>query len=282
LTDLKEDAARMNSKETRREQRISIESVNLPLLGTRDEDHSPFQYLITDISSHGVGIAIPKWLVKRERLCEEEVINLHVPFRIQNNTYFQGRVVWTRWDEDLQAQRCGLHIEGRKANEQPVFIGLDTFRIGMDLCDCASIEHLLLKTIKDSVLLKKGVLIYLNHLIPYFSRISNYPSKSYSQLKELILEDLTKQVEDHRQKLQELQLEIETHADFQSDLAKYLELEPLREMMESEIHMGILETTFESNYAMQYLYAIKALEKKLYSNYNTLVLLYIQSLYQNI
>jgi len=268
----------MSSVEPRREPRKAIESVNLPFLGTRAEDHSSFQYLITDISPQGVGIAIPRWLVKRERLHENEVINLHVPFRITGNTYFQGRIVWTRWDEALQAQLCGLAMINAKVIAGPLFICLDTFNIGADHCGCVDIDNLLLKTVKDSVLLKKGVLIYLNHLIPYFSRTSNYPANSYGQLKELILEDLTQKVEEHRQKLLLLQEEIRLHADYQSNLAKYLELEPLRETMESEIHMGVLATALQSPFALQYLYAIKELENKLYSNYNTIVLIYIQSL----
>lgn len=268
----------MSAAEPRREPRKAIETVNLPFLATRAEDHSSFQYLITDISPQGVGIAIPRWLVKRERLHDNEVINLHVPFRIEGNTYFQGRIVWTRWDEALQAQLCGLAMINRKVIAEPLFICLDTFNIGADHCDCAEIDNLLLRTVKDSVLLKKGVLIYLNHLIPYFSRTSNYPAGSYGQLKELILEDLTRTVEEHRRKLLLLQEEIQRHHDYQSNLAKYLELEPLREIMESELHMGVLEAAFQSPVALQYLYAIKELEKKLYSNYNTVVLLYIQSL----
>lgn len=268
----------MSSVEPRREPRRPIETVNLPFLGTRAEDHSSFQYLITDISPQGVGIAIPRWVVKKERLHEGQVIDLHVPFRIEGNTYFQGRIVWTRWDQDLQAQICGLAMINRKVIAEPLFICLDTFNIGVDHCNCAGIDKLLLRIIKDSVLLKKGVLIYLRHLIPYFSRISNYPANSYGQLKELILEDLVGNVAEHRRKLLLLQEEIQQHDDFQNNLSKYLELEPLREIIESEIHMGILEATFESPSALQYLRAIKELEKKLYSNYNTVVLLYIQSL----
>ena len=55
-------------------------------------------------------------------------------------------------------------------------------------------------------------------------------------------------------------------------------MEDLREIIESEIYIEIIKITFESDAALQYLLAIKELEKKLYYNYNTIVMIYIQSL----
>lgn len=41
-------------KEDHKEQRFMVDSIILPFLGTRVEDHVCFQYLLVDISYHGI------------------------------------------------------------------------------------------------------------------------------------------------------------------------------------------------------------------------------------
>jgi hypothetical protein len=265
--------------EKRVARRIIIDSILFPFLASREEDHACFQYLILDISLHGLKIAIPKWLVSREVLKEEELINLHLPFQLDKESFDQGKIVWARWDDEMQAQVCGVQVQKKPCAHYPIFVSFETKKISIDLGDFFSSERLLLlKLLKDAFLLKRGVLIYLNHLIPYFSRITEYPSKDYALLKEFFLDDVRNKVEKNQKKLEQLYEESREERSYQTQLAQHLDLEELRMLVESEIYMEVLKSAFETDSVMPYLRAIKKLEKKLYYNYNTIVMLYIRSL----
>jgi len=83
---------------------------------------------------------------------------------------------------------------------------------------------------------------------------------------------------DHKNKLDELyNIFRKAHGNYR-EIARHLNLEDLRDIIESEIYIEVIKITFESEVALQYLLAIKELEKKLYYNYNTIVLIYIESL----
>ncbi|MBF0100451.1 MAG: PilZ domain-containing protein [Desulfobacterales bacterium] len=265
-------------QEYRREHRKEIGSVLLPFLSTRQDNHECFEYLIIDISSNGLKISIPKWLVGKDRLEKDDLINLHIPFRLQDETYNQGKVAWIKWDDKTQGQVCGIHIEHRMPFYETIYISLETSQIVVTLKDFNSIEDALLKILKDMGLLKKGVLIYLNHIIPYFSRITRYSSGDYRNLKNIYLDDIIGRVENNYHVLEKLYQQAQQLQGSKKQLPEYIDLEELRENVESEINLDILKTTFSNDSIMPYLDAIKVLEKKQYLNYNTLVMLYLQSL----
>lgn len=264
--------------EKRRDERIPIDSILFPFLGSREEDHVCFEYLPLNISLHGLCITIPQWLVSREHLEVNDLIHLHIPLQLDRGHFDMGEIVWTRWDEASQAQVCGIRLGRQTVVQHPVWISLESRDIRLYFRDFASAEDVLLSVLKELFLLKKGVLIYLNHLIPYFSRIGKYPSEDYPMLKEVFLEDVRSRVKDHQEKLEALYDEICQMRPSQSDMARNLDLEGLRALVESELYMEILKATFESETALRYLRSIKDLEEKLYFNYNIIVLLYIRSL----
>lgn len=267
----------MDVQERRRDRRIPLDSVLLPFLGSREEDQACFEYLPLDISLHGLGIAIPQWVVNREKLREGDLINLNVPFELQGQTFRQGKIVWTRWDDSMQAQVSGIYLEKQMPPNYPIYFSFETSKVVLTSKEI-SMEDLLLRVLKDSMLLKKGVSIYFKHLIPYFSRITGYPSKDYSTLKEIFLNDIKIRIMEHKDRLDELyQIFSKTNGNYGA-IAKHLNLEDLRDMIESEIYLEVIKITFESDAALQYLLAIKELEKKLYYNYNAIVMIYIQSL----
>jgi hypothetical protein len=267
----------MDYQERRRDRRIPLDSVLLPFLGSREEDQVCFEYLPIDVSLHGLGIAIPHWLVNRERLQKGDLINLNVPFALEGKTFHQGRIAWTRWDEALQGQASGLSLEKEMPPNYPISFSLETSGVVLASPD-VSIADLLLRVLKDSMLLKKGIAIYFNHLIPYFSRITAYPTEDYSTLKEIFLDDIKNKLIDHKDKLDKIYQIFNNGNNNYKEIARHLNLEDLRAIVESEIYIDVLNITFESDAALQYLLAIKELEKKLYYNYNTIVLIYIESL----
>ena len=128
----------MGFQEKRRDPRLPLDSVLLPFLGSREEDHVCFEYLPLDLSLHGIGIAIPNWLVNRERLQTGDLINLNVPFALQGKTFHQGKVAWTRWDDVMQAQLSGLSLEKEKPPNYPLYFSLETSRVVFSSPDISS------------------------------------------------------------------------------------------------------------------------------------------------
>ncbi len=264
--------------EKRKEKRLDISSVNLPFLGTRGEDNSCFQYVILDISSGGIGFVIPSWVVSRENIRTNDIVNFHLPLKIKDKFYNQGVILWTKWDDGMQGEVCGARLSSTEHPPYPVFISVESGFVSIDLDDFHVKDNLLCRVLKDTTFLKKGVDIYLGHLIPFFSRISMYPQKEYPMLKESILTDIHERVKEHCGKLESLYTKIEKEMLPQSDIARFIDLEELRAIIESEIYIEIFRTTFPNESVMSYLNAIKDLERRLYFNYNTIVMLYVHSL----
>lgn len=268
----------ISDQERRKEERLDIRSVNLPFLGSRDKDYSSFQYLIVDLSRTGIGFAIPNWVVNRELLKNGDTINFNLPIYIEGFYYKQGEVLWTRWDEGIKAQLSGASLVNTGAAAYPVRISLDADSVSVSLDDFAVKESMLYRVLKDTAFLKKGVEIYIGHLIPFFSRIAKYPPKEYPQLKEFLLSDVKERVRDHFEKLENLSMTIKAEKPAQIDIAKYIDLEELRTIVDSEIYVDIFKAAFSDSSIEPYLKAIKDLEQRLFYNYNIVVLLYLHSL----
>lgn len=264
--------------EKRREERLAISSINLPFLGSRDEDQACFQYIIMDISKSGLKFAIPRWLVNRERVKKGDRINFHLPLNIGKNFYDQGVIVWTEWDDSIDGEICGTVLENTTQSPYPVFISLEAASIAASFDDFTFKDDLLCGVMKDTALLKQGVAIYLGHLIPFFSRISMYPQEEYPKLKESFLVDVRDRAIENHARLESLSKTIKGQMKSYSEMAKFVDLEELRAMIESEIYVEIFKIVFQSESIMPYLNAIKELEKRLYFNYNTIVMLYIHAL----
>jgi hypothetical protein len=264
--------------ERRREERLSISSINLPFLGSREEDQACFQYIIMDISKSGLKFAIPRWLVNRESLKKGDRINFHLPLNIGKNFYNQGVIVWTAWDDSIDGETCGAILENTTQSPYPVFISLEEASISVSFDDFTFKYNLFCGVMKDTALLKQGVAIYLGHLIPFFSRISMYPQEEYPKLKESFLTDVRDRAIENHAKLESLSRTIKDQMKSYSEIPKFVDLEGLRAMIESEIYVEIFRIAFQSESIMPYLNAIKELEKRLYFNYNTIVMLYVHAL----
>lgn len=268
----------MPSEDQRRERRYEFSSIVLPFLGSREDDHLCFEYLPTDISLHGLKIAIPQWVVSREKLREDDEVNLHVPFQLGQVNFSRGKVAWSRWDDSLHAQVCGVHLEKTVPLHCPVFIAFDTREVGIDLQDFKSENDLALRILKDSLLLKRGVLVYLKHLVPYFSRVTLYPTQEYPLLKKFLLDDVNNRIKENIGRLEALYEKAGAELSAGAEIPVFLNLEDLRSMVESEIYLELFKVTFATETIVPFLSAIKELEKKLYANYNTMVMLYIKSM----
>ena len=256
---------------------MPIESLTLPFLGTRVSDHQAFQYIIMDTSQKGAGIAIPQWVVAREKLNSGERLNLHLPFKFNQESYNQGTVAWERWQEDIQAQRLGVQLDQKVPEYYPVLIDLKSGDLQVDLSEFESGGELLVKIIKDAYLLKRGVKVYYSHLVPYLSRVAGVSAKQFSELKSVLLDDIGHRIEANLQGLGQLYRQAGETDLSGGKAAAFLDLEQLRVLVESEFYTGLFNVALPGELVGQYVGAIKVLEQRLFYSYNTAVMLYIRS-----
>lgn len=265
-------------QEQRGENRIAIDSIILPFLGSLASNQATFEYLLHNLSPSGACIMIPRWVVRREHLHRGDNLELHAPFRYHGSFYTKGRVIWTRWDESSDCQVCGITMTEAPPPYYPVFISLQAAKVSIDLQDFDSSGRLLYLLLKDAHLLKRGTLIYLKHLVPFFYRVGEYPSSEYEALKDTILDDIRGRVDAQARLLADHQTVASRDGWRLVDLPRVLDLNIFRSAVESEMQRDLLLTVFQVDTVRFYLDAIQELEKKLYHTFNTLMMLYMQAL----
>ncbi len=264
--------------DVRVEPRSAFESLMFPFLGSRFVDHATFEYLPMDISFRGLKIAIPRWVVNREVLKVGEWIHLHLPFRFAERAYTEGEVRWARWDEKVQSEIYGIRMARPKAIFYPLYIHTDTRSIRLELGDHDSKEALLISLFKDAVLLKKGILIYLNHLVPFFSRLAERSRDDYDRLKGVLFEDIRKRVTEHLSWIEGQYRQVREQGEPVRTILETIDFNQFREAVCSEIQAEVLKTALGTEDIVPYLDAIQSLEKKMYTNYNAAVILLLYSL----
>lgn len=268
----------MTTYDARHEQRLPVETAILPFLGSRDADYQPFQYIIQDFSQNGVRIAIPSWVQSRERLYTDDQVNLHLPYKFKNQSRNQGKVAWEKWENSENAQVCGIALDTYFPETYPVFISLDTKEVIVDLAHFSSLEKLILLVLKDCVLLKKGILIYLEHLSSYFTRVSTFKREEYALFRQTVINDIKAGLEKNLAYLNEIYTEALNMEGEKGDILGLLDIDELRKSIESELYIELFTSVLSFEIVNKYLTALKVLEKKSYNNYNTLAMLYLQSL----
>lgn len=263
------------SESRRREKRLDVESVVLPFLGSRADDYQTFEYLLEDVSPGGVGLTLPRWLSSRELLRQDQRVHLHLPFELGGRLLQSGTVTWARWSEEQEAQLAGVVLDTAAPTLYPVFVSMDTRQISIDLAGFSGLDHILGRVLKDSVLLKRGILVYLRHLTAYFSRVCDLEREEYALFRESIISEVRQNVQAHQEVLSGLLLQAEDNGEL---ALQRLDLDELRRAMDPELYIDMFSAALGDETVGLFLRAVKELERKLLSNYNTCVLLYINSL----
>ena len=186
--------------------------------------------------------------------------------------------MWNTWDEEVQGQLYGIQMEHPENILHPLHIRSDTYSINVDLSKFKSTGRLLESLLKDAVMLKKGILIYLNHLIPYFSRLGGRSTQDYDQLKSVLFEDMKHLVITNLKHMETLYDQAKADRGNEGIVLHTLNLDQLREAVRSEISMDTLEVALNTDAVIPYISAIKTLEEKQYTNYNAMVMLYIHKI----
>lgn len=260
-------------------------NIKFPFLGSLD-DGETFEYVLWSMHSDNIEIAILNWLVSRTKLHVDDQVDLYIPQILSEQYQFRKNVsgiitaIYPHEEMEGEIYRVAIDkLEGEYSTEE----------YATQLPVEGTPTDLLVQLVKDSMILKEGILVYLKHLIPYFSRIVSYSGKEYIRIKQHFLLDVKKHITANVEKLNELHKTLRSKLTGVDEIPIYIDLEHLREIFESEISMGLFQVVFaedsrtlspkDKNYGfLMYIHAIKNLEKRLYSNYNQIVLLYLKSL----
>lgn len=273
-----------------------IDALRFPFLGER-EDGDPFEYLLLSVSQESANIAVFNWMVNHVKLDLKEKVNLFIPslltpvYQLRNNA--SGIINSVKKDHEEGAYFYEILLE-----KKIPFSANSSQELAKSLSSESSLLLMLIQLIKDTLILKQGIIVYLKHLAPYFSRIVNYSHKDYADLKKFFFDDLENKVQANEKELLSLYDSLKLLKD-PKEIPIAINLEYLRESVESEMDLDLFLMAFsklESReqlmallkdpsyqdqlklkyYHMNYLFAIKTLEKRLYSNYNQIVLIYLK------
>jgi hypothetical protein len=192
--------------------------------------------------------------------------------------YNIGTVVWCKFDPEIQSQVCGISITKRAASYYPVVIDFEMNSVGIDITQFKSSQTLSLQVIKDSILLKRGVLIYLRHIGSLLQRMADISTIDARQLKEILFTDVQERVGLQISELESVYQKSKEAVCSIDSVEACFNLEDLRATIEPNIDVAIWKSAFGQGNMIEYLKAIATIEKRLFYNYNTLVLLYISTL----
>ena len=259
-------------KDQRREARISLSTVSLPFLGIRDAEHLTFEYFLLDASPSGIQLSIPEWVSAWNKLKTEDEITLFLPLKVGGATLNKGRILWLKRDEETREQNCGAQMDGgSRPGAGNFFLESDGTIRWQGSSPHQGFKDYIATLLKDSSLLKKNILIYLSHLVPYFSRIVKDRDR-YPEIRDLIFDDIRRQVEEHHLRLKELAGKVSQARDVLSGFSEIGDFANLRRLMDSELDKNLFRMIFEKETVLWYLEEIKQLENRLYFNFNSLVL----------
>ncbi len=264
-----------NAFRDRVETRTPVESIVMPFLGSRVADSSPFQYLVQDLSPHGAKILLPRWVIKRENLRVGDLIDFHLPFIFDGEAFAAGEIVWVRHDEDLDAPAFGVRIDARAPVYYPVSISLENMGVGIDLTAFKTSAKLLSRVLKDSIFLKKGILIYLKHLKPLTVRLLEAEASELAGMRAFFFDETAQSVRSNMKTLEGVHESVQAASGAGDGMAAWLDLEQLRAAMEAEIVPDVWNAAFGQKSMAQYIAAINHLEHRLFYNYNTIVMIYV-------
>jgi hypothetical protein len=124
------------------------------------------------------------------------------------------------------------------------------------------------------------MLIHFKHLIAYFTRVSGFQRKEYVVFRDTIMKDISWELQKNHEYLQNVYfsaMELQKQQNQHEDIFTLLDMAELKKSIESQLYIDIFGALTSFEVISKYLLALKILEKKSYTNYNTLAMLYLRS-----
>ena len=254
----------------RSEPRIPIDLGSTPFLGSRENGQPSFAYLLRDVSASGVGLIVPPQpgMVALE---VGELVNFHLPFQLNKKFYNQGVI---RWQENVpRGQMCGARLEKRVPLRYPIYVAFETgeIRFVTEEFGIESLEDLTQRILEDAYYFKRGVAIYLEHLLPYFERHRLQRRAKGLPTDENVVPRVRAQIAQHIQTIANLRALNRTTKQVFPNSA---DLETLRSAVDFEPSLTELSERFDAKTIRPYLRSVQLLKHQLFSNFNTLVLVH--------
>lgn len=269
-------------------------SLRLPFIGSR-ENGEPFDYLLMKMNPTSGLIASPSWLSNPTLLSKGEQINLHLHRCSQNSSTATAPIKALVYP--LEDSRLRHESFYRFQLEAPLVS--DVLLPAKETSTEQEINNQIITVIKDSLLRKSGVFIYLKHFIPYLARIlDTLVKKRYSDLRTDLFDNVHKQVEKHREGFEAMYYTFKDQSPEAAQSPLDLDIELVRQYTRSEIDIELFSLALDkepgknvedqplsnSCYPKQphlmYLEAIKVAEERLYDNFNYIVALQTINLFQ--
>jgi hypothetical protein len=259
----------------RSEPRIPIDSGSAPFLGSRENGQPSFAYLLRDVSSSGVGVIVPRW-AGTASLEIGESVNFHLPFQLNTKFYNQGVIRWQKITPE--GQMCGAHLEKRVPLRYPIYVAFETgdIRFAVEEFGIPSVKDLIEQILEDAFYLKKGISIYFEHLAPYFTRHGRLRIEKESGANGTLIDRIRQQIQENVRTVEALKSRA-TDRRAEQAFPSAADLESLRAAVALEINLKVLSETFNPSTVLPYLRSVRLLEHQLYTSFNTLVLLHLQT-----
>jgi hypothetical protein len=270
------NSSQSESEDWRRsEPRIPIDLGSAPFLGSRENGQPSFAYLLRDVSSGGVGVIVPLW-AEMVPLEVGEAVNFHLPFQLNKKFYNQGVIRWEKMTPE--GQMCGAHLEKRIPLRYPIYVAFETgdIRFAVEEFGIPSMEDLIKQILEDAFYLKKGIGIYFEHLAPYFTRHGRLRVEKEPGAKEDLVTRIRRQIQKNIRTVESLKNGSIKRTEGQP-IPSIADLESLRAAIALELNLKVLSERFNASTVLPYLRSVRLLEHQLYTNFNTLVLVHLQT-----
>jgi PilZ domain len=259
----------------RSEPRIPIDLGSAPFLASRENGRPSFAYLLRDVSSSGVGVIVPL----RAGMADLEIgesVNFHLPFQLNKKFYNQGVIRWQKMEPE--GQMCGAHLEKRVPLRYPIYVAFETgdIRFAVEEFGIPSVEGLIEQILEDAFYLKKGIGIYFEHLAPYFNRHGRLRAERESGADGDLVTRIRRQIQENIHTVEGLK-NTATKRIAEQPFPSVADLESLRAAIALELNLTVLSERFNASTVLPYLRSVRLLEHQLYTNFNTLVLLHLQT-----
>jgi hypothetical protein len=270
------NSSQSESEDWRRsEPRIPMDLGSTPFLGSRENGQPSFAYLLRDVSSSGVGVIVPLWSGTASLEIGESV-NFHLPFQLNAKFYNQGVIRWQKITPE--GQMCGARLEKRIPLRYPIYVAFETgeIRFAVEEFGIPSVRDLIEQILEDAFYLKKGIGIYFEHLAPYFTRHGSLRIEKESVANESLIDRIRQQIQENVRTVEGLKSRaIDRTAE--QPFPSAADLESLRAAVALELNLKVLSETFNPLTVLPYLRSVRLLEHQLYTSFNTLVLLHLQT-----
>jgi hypothetical protein len=270
------NSSQSESEDWRRsEPRIPMDLGSAPFLGSRENGQPSFAYFLRDVSSSGVGVIVPL-LAGMTPLQIGESVNFHLPFQLNKKFYNQGVIRWQKIS--LEGQMCGARLEKRVPLRYPIYVAFETgdIRFAVEEFAIGSMKDLIEQILEDAFYLKKGIGIYFEHLAPYFTRHGRLRTEKKSGANGSLMDRIRQKIQENVRTVEALKSRA-TDRTAEQPFPSAADLELLRAAIALELNLKVLSERFNASTVLPYLRSVRLLEHQLYTSFNTLVLLHLQT-----